>query len=138
MASRINPDTRALLAFIRQHQPVRTYDAFSLFEGAGEHFKAFSSRVSKLGAQGYLVNSGKTAKGLWSVTPKTSALLDEPVAASPWHQAGAPVPPRQVNVMHTPVYQPAPATHYRAGAFDFAACPSLTAGHPTPFTGATS
>lgn len=138
MKSALKPETRALLAFIRQHQPVRTYDAFSLFEGAGEHFREFSNRVTKLGARGFLVNSGKTAKGLWSVTSKASLLLDAQAAPSPWFQPGALVPPRQVNVMHTPVYRPAPSTHYRDGAFDFAACPSLTAGRPTPFTGATS
>lgn len=135
MTSHIKPGTRALLAFIRQHQPIHTYDAFSRFEGAGEHFNEFSSKVSKMGERGLLANSGKTAKGIWSVTPKARALLDAHTATSPWLQAGAPVPPRQVNVMHGPVYQPTVATHHRAGAFDFAACPSATAVGPVPFRG---
>ncbi|OYZ03471.1 MAG: hypothetical protein B7Y42_00390 [Polaromonas sp. 28-63-22] len=130
----ITAKTRALLAFVAQHEPIRAFDAFSRFDGAGEHETTFAHRLNHLGDRGLLVNTGKTGRAVWS----TTALARRQLMQMPPPGADAIVPPRQVNVMNTPVYQPAPATHYRAGAFDFAACPSLTAGGPTPFTGATS
>lgn len=41
-------------------------------------------------------------------------------------------PPRRMDVMHGPQYQPSVAV-YRKGSLDFAACPSVRAGRIVPF-----
>lgn len=141
----IAPHNLALLRFIRQHQPVGTYDAFSVFDGAGEHVKTFARRLAYLQQSGWIINQGSTWKGIWGITPKAVALLDGrpgpapvPVAARlPVAADDAPgtiVPPRRVDVMHGPLYRP-PAMTYRDGALDHQACASITAGRPVPFKG---
>lgn len=148
----IAPPNLALLRFIRQHQPVGTYDAFSVFEGGGENVKVFSSRLAHLRQAGWLANVGSTYRGIWSLTEKAVALLDHspdlvpvPVPApdpdrldddrlddDEEHEPDVIVPPRRIDVMNGPLYCP-PAMSYREGALDFEACPSATAGGPMPF-----
>lgn len=141
----IAPHNLALLRFIRQHQPVGTYDAFSVFEGAGEHVKTFSSRLTHLQQAGWISNLGSTWKGIWRVTDKAVALLDHSPTLVPVpdpdrldddeeHEPGVIAPPRRIDVMSGPLYCP-PAMSYRDGAMDHEACPSITAGRPVPFRG---
>lgn len=143
----IAPHNLALLRFIRQHQPVGTYDAFSVFEGAGENVKTFSRRLAYLQQSGWISNQGSTWKGIWRLTEKAVALLDGrpgpapvPVPARPApaedDEPGTIVPPRRVDVMHGPLYRPSAMT-YRDGALDHQACPSITAGRPAAFKGGT-
>lgn len=144
--ARCAPHNQALLAFIRQHQPVCTWDAFSLFEGAGANVKTFSTRLVYLSRTGWLRNIGSTYRGIWELTEKAVDLLDH--GPCPTTAPGVPVgedadddepgpivPPRRVDVMHGPLYRP-PAMSYRDGAMDHAACPSITAGRAVPFLAA--
>lgn len=130
----VTPPTLALLACVRQHQPVGTFALFTVFEGAGEHNDAFRRKLFHLRIAGWLANSGSTYEGIWSLTAKATALLDQP-ATPPGAEEEEPrplVPPRQVNVMHGPLYQPV-AVPYRAGAFSHEACPSISLGRAVPF-----
>ncbi len=134
----VAPATLALLACIRRHQPVAAFALFSVFEGAGEHINQFRHKLTSLRADGWLVNSGSTHEGVWSLTNKATALLDRPAAPltaaatkDGW-TPGPVVPPRQIDVLHAPPYQPAPEA-YRAGAFDHQAHPSLISSHSVPF-----
>lgn len=135
----IAPHNLALLACIRQHQPVCTWDAFSVFAGAGESVRAFSVRLVYLRRAGWLANVGSNYRGIWSLTEKAVALLErggcpEPAPNVPVDddEPDLVVPPRRVNVMHGPLYRP-PAMYYRDGALDHQACPSITTGRPVPF-----
>lgn len=141
----MRPHNLALLRFIRQHQPVGTYDAFSVFEGAGENVKTFSRQLVYLQQAGWIVNQSSTWKGIWGLSAKALRLLDSSPGPAPapgvpmrdpenGDQPGTIVPPRRVDVMHGPVYRP-PAMSYREGALDHQACPSITAGRPASFKG---
>lgn len=143
----IAPHNLALLKFVRKHQPVGTYDAFSLLEGTGESIKVFRRRLEHLRRVGWLRNVGSACKNTWGITEKALALLDcspgpapAPVSARPVaaedDQPGTIVPPRRIDVMHGPLYRP-PAMSYREGALDHQACPSITAGRPASFKGGT-
>lgn len=139
----IAPHNLALLKFIRQYQPVGTYDAFSVFEGAGEHVKTFARRLAYLQQSGWIINLGSTWKGIWRLTDKADVLLDHSPTLVPVpdrlddheeHEPGVIVPPRRIDVMSGPLYR-TPAMSYRDGAMDHEACPSITAGRPVPFRG---
>lgn len=140
MRAPVAPHNLALLKFIRQHEPVGTYDAFSVFEGGGESVKAFGHRLAYLKLSGWLINDGSTFKGIWRVTEQAVALIkrgpcqvpDKPADNDYEDAPGAIVPPRRIDVMNGPLYRPA-AMSYRDGALDFAACPSITAGRAVPF-----
>lgn len=143
----IAPHNLALLRFIRQHQPVGTYDAFSVFEGAGENVKTFSRRLTHLQQAGWLRNVGSTYRGLWAIAEKAVALLDHSPTLVPVpdpdrldddeeHEPGVIVQPRRIDVMSGPLYRPSAMT-YRDGALDHQACPSNTAGRPAAFKGGT-
>lgn len=136
----VAPHNLALLKFILQHQPVGTYDAFSVFEDAGESVKAFSHRLAYLKLQGWLANTRSTRSGVWSTTDDAIELIEQGLCQRPAKTAitaeprwqGAIVPPRQFDVLNGPLYRPV-AVFYRNGAFDHAACPSINMGRAVPF-----
>ena len=136
----VAPQTLALLRFVRQHQPVCTWDAFSVYEGAGESLAKFSHRLQNLRGAGWLSNDGSRHRGLWSTTAPANSLLanaPRPLTVSPDNaddfDAPRPiVPPRQVDVMGADEYRPAPVA-YRAGAFDHTVCPSRMGSRSVPF-----
>ena len=127
----IEAKTRALLAFVAQHEPIKPFDAFSRFAGAGEDATAFAIRLNKLAERGLLVNSGKRARAIWSTTAAAQRLLREALSSL----GSTIVPPRQVNVMHSPVYAPPAPIRVRAGADDFLSCPSITLGRAHAYRG---
>lgn len=136
----IAPHNLALLACIRQHQPVCTWDAFSVFAGAGESVRAFSVRLVYLRRAGWLANVGSNYRGIWSLTEKAVALLErggcpEPAPNVPVDddEPDLVVPPRRTYVMQGDPYQPPPPMPCRDGAMDFANCPSIEAGRARPF-----
>lgn len=61
--------------------------------------------------------------------------VEAPAQPAATSNAQAVAAPRQVNVMHGPVYVPPTAAPARAGALDYARMPSLMSGTRVPFRG---
>jgi hypothetical protein len=143
MRGQIAPHNLALLKFILQHQPICTFDAFSVFKDAGESVKAFGHRLAYLKLQGWLANAGSTRSSVWSTTEEAVELIEQglcqrraktAITEEPRWQ-GAIVPPRQFDVLNSPLYRPV-AVSYRNGAFDHTAYPSINMGRAVPFKAA--
>lgn len=92
----------------------------------GEALPALGKRLRNLEAGGWLKKE-RNAAGLvmWSICPSARGLFaasNVEKGKTPFKAAsfvGVPALPRQINVMHGPVYRQPPSVAMRQGAFDF-------------------
>jgi len=122
--SSMSAESKAVLDYLR------TFGATTaeriLAATAGEALPALGKRLRNLESGGW-VKKERNPAGIvmWAICPSARGLFTEQRprrhrTVSPTNAfVGAPALPRQINVMHGPVYVPPPSVGIRQGAFDF-------------------
>lgn len=135
-----NPDNKRIVSYLEQHG-AQTFDQLSAVFKEPTRFRINSKldlhprpewlrgKLVHLRSQGSISRVILGNVVLYQAGSEARAQRDCP-AAPPQYDV---TPPRRVYVMGTPDYSPPKATPYRAGALDFAACPSVHAGRTVPF-----
>ena len=107
----------ALLRHIEDQQPCNRAELLDVLNKVvPSTFHGLGRRLSRLHVAGYIHSRNQGAGELWSLGP---AVEEEP----PIVNANV-ATPRQVDLMHGPVYTPPPPTEPRAGSLDYKRCPS--------------
>jgi hypothetical protein len=110
---------RTLINFVRAHGPVTTIALAEISGVPDDGLQLFIRRLQYLKSAGHLVRVSTGVECLWAIA---QAGTQDAVHEAP--EAPEVVPPRRVNVMHGPVWQPKPETVARSGAHDHLMCPS--------------
>lgn len=117
MSDKMSPPTQELLLHIAEHTWCSADDLCAALPH--QNRTQMLKRLGNLCDSNWLERYEEAGKTYWSVLPgsryqlgKLRKSADVPV------EAPAIVPPRRVNVMHGPTYQPAPAFTARPGALD--------------------
>lgn len=135
----------AVLNFVARTGPCskdQLYAHFANFQGQEVSRRTFSLHLTRQRTYGKLQTRGMGAELVWELgpmaigqsvdTPRKSGKANKAAASAQDEEAeeplpryvGAIVPPRQVDVMHSPVYVPKPGPSLRPGAMDFKNCGS--------------